>query len=1368
MPTPTIVQVYANRLLQHANDPIAALLSTLESYYQAIITSESKANITANSITLLQDLIFKLKTHTFKFEKKSDNHKHEMTYLYHLLTIYREKFKDEEIAGLLDYVKTSIYSHIDSDSVQDVAIPPRPLHNMLERKGFPQDLFSLPHAIILSDDIEKHAAWAFEYIYKIRMSDYHGIQHVSRTAFYIPVVANLYRADGDHEALALTDADLKLLQITALFHDAAREGEGKDYWDNESAVMLYHYLYDTLKVSHNTAVKYAETIANKDPHTDGYYEFIKNDQGTLQFRVSPKRMPNIHSRILQTADSLDIIRARNFLDIRFTSYYQDSGFSHLQTLACLITEVRSLVEKHGDGRLSFNRQLKQAYQHAQCYAKIMAESDNYELLHKLNANNQLIPTNELSSLTLLKNIKYNHKRYFYEGDNLRFLLDEGLIFSRGIGTPSELHEKEKEIKSGSFETKTQLEFRKVARRKGVPTTSSKQNNTQKSGNPKRSVSMLGYGAIPFSSAGLLIVKPLTSHLNQVHVIDAGTGYAKKNYDKNELQISRENIDTQLTQLRTCFMLGGRARRFTRSIGMHNELLMHLHDFDAVYYTLDPTFYNIYEHQSYGPAHHYAPILQAIYIQQQYALENSGMMLPLIEYSGIHNTIKHVDNIGRNEIIRMWVAVCTDYIKLKLADPYSKIKEAELNSIKSSAVYGISSHNIMSPDINYDSSLKKAINDAINEVKQSLFQEHDRQYITRILSEGLQPKDFNLFFTISLDAFPHASGKVITREELIARVVNDKNINMKDKLNNTLLQYALLLSDPEIVALLLKMGAKLDAENIGESILRKRYKNLAFLLNNTAISYEHIKKIIHLAAQSNDIEDNLLLCSALSMLLSNPNNKTLLEYVFESGQLWFINLILNQINFSDYSVSAMHSVLATAIAYESRQLVELAINHLGTLNINIPRLLNDDKMYYLSDLPNTSLLDFAIRNKMNDVVLLFLSVGAKPSDVNVAINAYNPEAIRYLHQFKGDVYRNDCNSKSLHSAAYHNSIECGKVLIELGADINVNDWEKETPLHVSAKKANKEFVKLLLQHGADENGFNSEGKSPLDLCCDMLLRYCNNKKLLLLSRETNAYIDTLACFFIYRPTTINQLFKNVENNPDYNLAIILKHVIFSREIERLESQQRIELFNKLFTLLIEFGFDLNKFFIANDEDTPHLLVSPNLNLQIQTLFTHGVNPSDSSDASFKVAINDDNTCFLTSILNELLIHDQLHLIAKENVSPLIDVALATNNPRLLALALLCINDENKIDEKSRQMNFLKSQWSDVIINEILAMMKDASDLSQRKIIYEQIKQSCIDKLLTKHAYSSLLFTDRKESLLDKINKLYPALTQENELVSRKLM
>src|SRR3990167_6275917 len=161
-------------------------------------------------------------------------------------------------------------------------------------------------SIRLEDDIAAHATWAFNHIYNIPYPGeeakakergiarlMHGIQHTRRVAMLIPVFANLYRRYNDHDALALTEEDIKLRQIAALFHDSARENEGKDFWDKESGKLLYFYLTNVLNVTHEKATLLAEAVSNKDAEP-------------------PK---NSYQKLIHDADCLDIIRA--------TDEYQD-------------------------------------------------------------------------------------------------------------------------------------------------------------------------------------------------------------------------------------------------------------------------------------------------------------------------------------------------------------------------------------------------------------------------------------------------------------------------------------------------------------------------------------------------------------------------------------------------------------------------------------------------------------------------------------------------------------------------------------------------------------------------------------------------------------------------------------------------------------------------------------------------------------------------------------------------------------------------------------------------------------------------------------------------------------------------------------
>ena len=99
-------------------------------------------------------------------------------------------------------------------------------------------------SVQLDSPIQCHLQWAAENIYlkpypnasgQEGIERYqHGALHVGRCAFYIPILANLYRKFGDPESLAINEKQMHLLQIAAIFHDSGREAEGIDKWDEDT------------------------------------------------------------------------------------------------------------------------------------------------------------------------------------------------------------------------------------------------------------------------------------------------------------------------------------------------------------------------------------------------------------------------------------------------------------------------------------------------------------------------------------------------------------------------------------------------------------------------------------------------------------------------------------------------------------------------------------------------------------------------------------------------------------------------------------------------------------------------------------------------------------------------------------------------------------------------------------------------------------------------------------------------------------------------------------------------------------------------------------------------------------------------------
>lgn len=203
---------------------------------------------------------------------------------------------------------------------------------------------------------------------------FHDIRHISRVTYYVRILYNLYRTNGLTRD-TLSENDLNLLEISAIFHDAGREADGKDYWDGESAILFYRHCVDQLHIDPSRAQTFAEVIMNKDfqpdqshskPLNKSYWK-MKQSGGEIIWEQHDNysHKKTLAQMILHDADALDIQRIGS--ELKFHSAYLDIHHCHFKDTDSLVKEVSILIKEQG---CPFD--LTTCFNDRTCYTKTVA------------------------------------------------------------------------------------------------------------------------------------------------------------------------------------------------------------------------------------------------------------------------------------------------------------------------------------------------------------------------------------------------------------------------------------------------------------------------------------------------------------------------------------------------------------------------------------------------------------------------------------------------------------------------------------------------------------------------------------------------------------------------------------------------------------------------------------------------------------------------------------------------------------------------------------------------------------------------------------------------------------------------------------
>ncbi len=664
------------------------------------------------------------------------------------------------------------------------------IRNLLEKLKLNPDLFQsvTKEGMSLDQPIAKHAGWARRHIYakaylgkQLAKGElprlHHGIEHVSRAAYYALVFANLYRKHHDPEALALTLKDIKFIQIALLFHDSARVNEEKDETDHESGLLLYYYLR-ALGVANETATLFAEAVANKDV-ANNQYKALREKDGELAWITIEKSTKSIFQKLVHDPDCIDIIRARDKFEAKFLDFFQDIimrdgkqvNLVAFEELAALIPEVRSLIHIQGDSQSNIDIEVKRSYQHDECYNALCDDinPEDHPILSILGQDDFLYDPSK--PLKLINDTPYDKNKGITE-ENLNAAYRSGKMHGRGIVKPSGLRAKEKE--NGIEETMAHLELRKANR--GVSPV------TGEEGNLARSIAMLGPNAASFANAGFIILDPPLKSIKAVSNTDNNSGRQKKKHWIGEgvniaPSIKQQQLDNVLNELKS----GG--VYLAEYDAAHTEVICNLTRFDAIYYNNDPCCGNgtFVGGKSKAAAHERSGILQAIFLQQEYK-KMHHVLLPIIHYSRYSTRVIIEKTFSNQEIILMWQEACESYIK---KNRYVAINEST-ETIKIKAIYGIDSPDIhlaikkmCSVDMYYGKATKDKITKIIEEQKAGAV-----LYIENEMEISIQDRKQNLI------EYPNQwLYELIKRNHLCkkyrAQIENDIDDYLKNKMGNVI-------------------------------------------------------------------------------------------------------------------------------------------------------------------------------------------------------------------------------------------------------------------------------------------------------------------------------------------------------------------------------------------------------------------------------------------------------------------------------------------------------------------------------------------------------------------------------------------------------
>lgn len=257
-----------------------------------------------------------------------------------------------------------------------------------------------------------------------------------------------------------------------------------------------------------------------------------------------------------------------------------------------------------------------------------------------------------------------------------------------------------------------------------------------------------------------------------------------------------------------------------------------------------------------------------------------------------------------------------------------------------------------------------------------------------------------------------------------------DVNVRDEHNNYLLTYSILYNNIKFLQLLVKKGARIDITDNDE-------RSILFL----PIKYDFYNIVKYLV----DINKDIIGVSILDIRDKNYNIP--LHYAITFNNYEIVDLLLKSGSNPNQQDKYGNNSLHLAIYNRNQKIIEKVIEYIVDVN---------SKTYI-----GESVLHIASNLQLVDVVKYLLNI--KELDVNVQ---------DYEHEIT-----------ALHYAINLGNREVVKILLNKGANPNIQDAYGNTALHYSASEENFEFFNEIIkssQYKINYNLWNIDSKLPLHL------------------------------------------------------------------------------------------------------------------------------------------------------------------------------------------------------------------------------------------------------------------------------------------------